>query len=152
MKTFDFMQSAISHNLKDPHSKALEPDCLAPPLAIMAQSLRGEGWLYCFKSEGWLFLHALNSSEFTDLKTEMASRTEARFNSRNSFSLLPICRHRHVSLDRMERDGWTAQVNTALTTNTFRGIDLERLIILLKGSPEKDAGAFADDERGIVLV
>jgi hypothetical protein len=42
MKTFDSIQSMISHNLKDPHSKALEPDCLSPPLAIMTQSLRGE--------------------------------------------------------------------------------------------------------------
>jgi hypothetical protein len=43
MKTFDFIESAISHHLKDPHSKALEPDCLSPPLAIMTQSLKGEG-------------------------------------------------------------------------------------------------------------
>jgi len=41
MKTLDFIQSAISHNLKDPHSKALEPDCLSLPLAIMTQSLEG---------------------------------------------------------------------------------------------------------------
>ena len=39
MKTSDFIQSAISHNLKDPHSKALEPDCLSSPLAIMTYSL-----------------------------------------------------------------------------------------------------------------
>ena len=49
MKTFDFIQPAISRHVKDPHSKALEPDCLSPPLAIMTQSLRGEG---C--DEGWL--------------------------------------------------------------------------------------------------
>jgi len=30
MKTFDFIQPTISHNLEDPHSKALEPDCLSP--------------------------------------------------------------------------------------------------------------------------
>jgi hypothetical protein len=42
MKTFDFIQAAISHNPKDPHSKALEPDCLSPPLAITTQSRRGE--------------------------------------------------------------------------------------------------------------
>ncbi len=35
VKTFDFMQSVISHHLKDPHSKALEPDCLSPRLAVM---------------------------------------------------------------------------------------------------------------------
>jgi len=40
MKTFDFIQMTISHNLKDPHPKALEPDCLSPFLAIAAQSLR----------------------------------------------------------------------------------------------------------------
>jgi hypothetical protein len=30
MKTLDFIQASISHNLRDPHSKALEPDCLSP--------------------------------------------------------------------------------------------------------------------------
>jgi hypothetical protein len=30
MKTFDFIQAKISHNLKDPHSKALEPDRPSP--------------------------------------------------------------------------------------------------------------------------
>jgi hypothetical protein len=39
MKTFNFIQSPISHNLKDPHSKALEPDRLSPPLAITTQPL-----------------------------------------------------------------------------------------------------------------
>jgi hypothetical protein len=37
------MKATISHNLKDPHSKALEPDCLPPRLAIATQPLRGEG-------------------------------------------------------------------------------------------------------------
>jgi hypothetical protein len=43
MKTFDFIQVTISHNLKDPHSKVLEPDCLSPLLTVMTQSPRGEG-------------------------------------------------------------------------------------------------------------
>jgi hypothetical protein len=30
MKTFDFIEATISHQLKDPHSKVLEPDCLSP--------------------------------------------------------------------------------------------------------------------------
>jgi hypothetical protein len=30
MKTFDFIQATISNHLKDPHSKALEPNCLSP--------------------------------------------------------------------------------------------------------------------------
>ncbi len=30
MKTFDFIQAMIPHTLKDPHSKALEPDRLSP--------------------------------------------------------------------------------------------------------------------------
>jgi len=50
MKTFDLIRSAISHNLKDPYSKALEPDCLSPPLPIMTQSPTGEElifWLNC---------------------------------------------------------------------------------------------------------
>jgi len=41
MKTLDFVQMTISHNLKDPHPKALEPDCLSPFLAIATQSLQG---------------------------------------------------------------------------------------------------------------
>jgi len=44
MKTFDFIQETISHNLKDPHSKALEPDCVSPLLAITTQSPVGRGW------------------------------------------------------------------------------------------------------------
>jgi hypothetical protein len=35
--------ATISHNLKDPHSKALEPDCLSPLLAVTTQSPEGEG-------------------------------------------------------------------------------------------------------------
>jgi hypothetical protein len=42
MKAFDFIQTTISHNLKDPHSKALESDCLFPLLAVATQSLKGE--------------------------------------------------------------------------------------------------------------
>jgi hypothetical protein len=42
MKTFDFIQVTISHNLKDPHSKALEPDCLSALLTIATQSPSGE--------------------------------------------------------------------------------------------------------------
>ena len=30
MKTYDFIQATISHNPKDPHFKALEPDGLSP--------------------------------------------------------------------------------------------------------------------------
>ena len=30
MNTFDLIQAPNSHNVKDPHSKALEPDCLSP--------------------------------------------------------------------------------------------------------------------------
>jgi hypothetical protein len=44
MKTFDFIQATISHNLKNPHSKTLEPDCVSPFLVIKTQSLDGEGW------------------------------------------------------------------------------------------------------------
>jgi hypothetical protein len=40
MKTFDFIQMTISHNLKDPHPKALKPDRLSPFLAIATQSHR----------------------------------------------------------------------------------------------------------------
>jgi len=52
MKTLDFIQATISHNIKDPHSKALEPDCLSPLLAIATQppseeekgGVKGESW------------------------------------------------------------------------------------------------------------
>jgi hypothetical protein len=37
------MQETISHNLKDPHSKALEPGCLSPRIAITTQTLKAEG-------------------------------------------------------------------------------------------------------------
>jgi hypothetical protein len=43
MKIFDFIQATISHNLKDPHSNALELDCLSPRLAIATHPLEGEG-------------------------------------------------------------------------------------------------------------
>ncbi len=43
MKTFDFIKATIPHHLKDPHSKALEADCLSPHLAITTQPLRREG-------------------------------------------------------------------------------------------------------------
>ena len=42
MKTFDFIQVTISHNLKDLHSKGLGPDCLSPLLTVTTQSLGGE--------------------------------------------------------------------------------------------------------------
>jgi hypothetical protein len=48
MKIFDFIKTMIPHNLKDPHSKALEPDRLSPSsksevFHITTQSPRGEG-------------------------------------------------------------------------------------------------------------
>jgi hypothetical protein len=41
MKTFDDIHATVPHNLKDPHSKALEPDYLSPLLAIPTH-LNGE--------------------------------------------------------------------------------------------------------------
>jgi hypothetical protein len=41
MKTFDFIEAMISHQVKDPHSKALEPDCLSPLLPVATQPLEG---------------------------------------------------------------------------------------------------------------
>jgi hypothetical protein len=37
MDTFSIMQATVSLNLKDPHSKALEPGCLSPWIAISTQ-------------------------------------------------------------------------------------------------------------------
>jgi hypothetical protein len=39
MKTFDFIQTPISYNPKDPHSKALEPDCPSSWLSINNDTL-----------------------------------------------------------------------------------------------------------------
>jgi hypothetical protein len=44
MKTFDFIQATISYNLKSPHSKALEPDCLSPFACDCNTASEGEGW------------------------------------------------------------------------------------------------------------
>jgi hypothetical protein len=44
MKTSDFIEATISHQLKDPHSKVLEPDYLSPsPSNYDTASWRGEG-------------------------------------------------------------------------------------------------------------
>ena len=40
---FDFIQAAISHNLKDPHSKALEHDRLSPAFAEAASRRQAHG-------------------------------------------------------------------------------------------------------------
>src|SRR4030042_5539376 len=55
MKTFNFIQMTISHNLKDPHSKALEPDCLSP----FACDYDAVSWWERMKGRGgWvLFVH-----------------------------------------------------------------------------------------------
>jgi len=42
MKTFDFIEATISHQLKDPHSKALEPDCLSPSASKYGTASHGE--------------------------------------------------------------------------------------------------------------
>jgi len=43
MKTFYFIQVTISYNLRDPHPKALKPDCLSPLLTVTTQYLIGGG-------------------------------------------------------------------------------------------------------------
>jgi len=43
MNTFDFIQAAISHTLKDPHPKALEPDCLSPSVFNYDAVSKGRG-------------------------------------------------------------------------------------------------------------
>ncbi len=42
MNTFDLLPGTISHHLKDPHSKSLEPDCLSPINLPLRHSLREE--------------------------------------------------------------------------------------------------------------
>ena len=46
MKTFDFPHESIPHTIKDPYSKALEPDCLCPRASDYdtASSGGGPGW------------------------------------------------------------------------------------------------------------
>jgi hypothetical protein len=51
MKPFSFIQAVIFLNVKDPHSKALEPDCLSPRIVITTQSPEGEG-----EGGGWFYL------------------------------------------------------------------------------------------------
>ena len=43
MKTFDFPHETIPHTIKDPHSKALEPDCLCPRASDYDTASRGGG-------------------------------------------------------------------------------------------------------------
>jgi hypothetical protein len=43
METFNFIQATTCHNLKDPHSKALNLTVSPPLLVITTQSLGGEG-------------------------------------------------------------------------------------------------------------
>jgi hypothetical protein len=43
MKTFDFTEATISYQLKDPHSKALEPDRLSPSASNYDTASNGEG-------------------------------------------------------------------------------------------------------------
>jgi hypothetical protein len=43
MNTYGFIQARISHTLKDPHSKALEPDCLSPSVCNYDTVSGGEG-------------------------------------------------------------------------------------------------------------
>ncbi len=43
MNAFGFMQATISHDLKNPHPKALQSDRLSPRIPITTQSQRGEG-------------------------------------------------------------------------------------------------------------
>jgi predicted aminopeptidase len=40
MKSFNFKQATIPHSVKDPHFKALEPDCLSARIAITTQPLK----------------------------------------------------------------------------------------------------------------
>jgi len=51
MKTLDFIQASISYNPRDPHSKALEPDCLslsAFNYDTVSQGGGETGEFYCF--------------------------------------------------------------------------------------------------------
>ena len=52
MKTFDFIQATISHNLKDPHSKALEPDYLSPFACDCDTTSKGGGLGWGDSEEG----------------------------------------------------------------------------------------------------
>ena len=43
MITFDLIRTTVSHSLRSPHSKSLEPDGLSSSPAIVTQSLQEEG-------------------------------------------------------------------------------------------------------------
>ena len=44
--TFGFIQATISHKVKDPHSKTLEPDCLSLALRLRHSLSRERGIHY----------------------------------------------------------------------------------------------------------
>ena len=68
MKTFDFIQATLSHHLKDPHSKILEPDCLSPFVYHYDTVSRGEGEGGC----GLLTRHIMCYYIFRDLEKKEA--------------------------------------------------------------------------------
>jgi apolipoprotein N-acyltransferase len=72
MKTFDFIKTTIPHNLKDPHSKILEPDCLSPFASDYDTVSRGGGEIRDLKGCGerlkgnkYLFITAASLLLFT---------------------------------------------------------------------------------------
>jgi len=59
MKTFGFIQVTISHHLKDPHPKTLEPDCLFPfarDCDTVSKGREYNGWRFLPCKGGNLFL------------------------------------------------------------------------------------------------
>jgi hypothetical protein len=58
---FDFIQVTVSHNLKDPRSKALEPDCLSTLLSVTTQRGRS-GWGWVLGPIEWVKLERILAS------------------------------------------------------------------------------------------
>jgi hypothetical protein len=64
MKIFDFIKATISHDLKDPHSKALEPGGLSPLLAVTTQPPEGEVGTTRNRGGGHYSLYSLSLDSF----------------------------------------------------------------------------------------
>ncbi len=90
MNTFNFIQAAISHNLKDPHSKALEPDGLSPLLAIATQSSGARGLIFLFVLLMLVLFHvSVSYSASKTFKDEVGREVIVLFPPKKIISLAP---------------------------------------------------------------
>ncbi len=91
MNTFNFIQAATSHNLKDPHSKALEPDGLSPLLAIATQSPGGRELIFLFVLLALVLFHvSVSYSASKTFKDEVGREVVVLFPPKKIVSFLGL--------------------------------------------------------------